>query len=57
MQNNEIREMLPGSKIFDNRTGEILEYVSFPSDSQYVICKDEDKKYVWLSPDRIERSN
>jgi hypothetical protein len=54
MQNNEIRELLQGTKILDNRTGETLEYMSFPEDSAYVICKDEDKKYIWITPDRVE---
>jgi hypothetical protein len=57
MQDNEIRELSQGSKIIDNRTGEQLYFSSFPIDSKYVVCSDEDKKYLWLTPDRIERRN
>ena len=55
MQNNEIREMAMGTKIMDNRTGEELYFSSFPIESNYVICIDSNKKYLWLTPDRIER--
>ena len=54
MQINEIRQLQVETKIMDNRTGEQLNFVSFPIESAYVICRDYDERQIWLTPDRIE---
>jgi hypothetical protein len=54
MEINTIRDLQPGTKIIDNRTGEVLKYLSYPVESQYVICSDENKKSIWLPPERID---
>jgi hypothetical protein len=53
MENNQIRELHPRTKIVDNRTGESLYYLSFPIDSAYVLC-DDGQHTIFLPPNRIE---
>jgi hypothetical protein len=54
MEINTIRDLQSGTRIIDNRTGEQLKYLSYPIESQYVICSDENKTTIYLEPERID---
>ena len=53
MDINEINLLKYGTKIQDNRTGEILtfEHYNIP----YVIGYDERGLTIWLTPDRVDK--
>lgn len=53
MKNDEIRLVKPGTKVFDNMTGEESEFISFPDDSKWVLVNNHGTT-IFLDPERIE---
>jgi hypothetical protein len=51
MDINEINLLKYGTKIQDNRTGEILTFENYKV--PYVLCYDEKGLSIWLTPERI----
>lgn len=52
MEIKELQLLQYGTKITDNRTGEILSFENYQN--PYVLAYDEKGLTIWLSPDRIE---